>query len=271
MLQRGRLTAFGLALMLSLVAHKKPSPAQDTATAPHGPGVGLAGRDGSAISPIPGQTNILMILMNPAVQDELKLNQDQKTQIFDLVRDGSKKSRDIMQAALKGAVAGGGGGMQAFLSAGAQVRQENERIASKVLQPEQKTRVDQIILRVEGPLAVTRPDIASRLELSPAQKQNVQRTMLQMMQQQRMMFMAANQAGANGFADPLQQAAAMRKETTRLRDAAAAQLARILTTKQKEGFNKMLGEPFDVRQDRSRARPIRPIRTRQCLDRARQS
>jgi hypothetical protein len=36
------------------------------------------------------------------------------------------------------------------------------------------------------------------------------------------------------------------EDTMKLRDAAAQQIGRILNSKQKDAFNKMLGEPFDI-------------------------
>src|SRR4051794_22830412 len=164
---------------------------QDAITAPDGPGMP------GAESGVPGQTNILMIVIAPAVQKELKLDEDQKTRIFELAREGQKKARDLFQAALRGG-GGGEGGPQALMAAGAQLRQVNERAVSKILKPDQKERVDQILLQVDGPLAVSRPEIGKKIGLSQSQTQKVQLTMMQMMQAQRQMFMAARFAGGAG-------------------------------------------------------------------------
>jgi hypothetical protein len=233
---------FALGLVAGCLALAVPvARGQDAITAPDGPGMP------GAESGVPGQTSILMIVIAPAVQQELKLDDDQKNRIFALAREGQKKGRDLMQAALRG---GGQGNPQAFLAAGAQLRQENERAVSKILKPDQKERVDQILLQVDGPLAVSRPEIGKKIGLSQSQTQKVQLTMMQMMQAQRQMFLAARFGGGGGNGGDVMpeagQLAAGRAAMNKLREDATRQLARILTAKQREAFNTLLGEPFDL-------------------------
>jgi hypothetical protein len=230
---------FALGLVAGCLALADPAArGQDAITTPDGPGMP------GAEAGVPGQTNILMIVIAPAVQQELKLDEDQKTRIFELAREGQKKARDLFQAALRG---GGEGNPQALMAAGAQLRQENERAVSKILKPNQKERVDQILLQVDGPLAVSRPEIGKKIGLSQSQTQKVQLTMMQMMQAQRQMFLAARFGGNGGNGMPeADQLAAWRAAMSKLRDDATRQLARILNAKQREAFNDLLGEPFDL-------------------------
>jgi hypothetical protein len=211
-------------------------------------GGGVAGTLGT-----PGGTNPLVILMAPAVQTELKLTDPQKTQVFELAREAGRKSRELFQSMLQP----GGVNPQALMMAGARLRHENERAAASILKPEQKERVNQILLRVEGPLAVARPEVADKLNLTPIQTQQVQATILQLMRAQRETLLATRVASANsgGIPDPGQGAQA-RAGMARLREAAGQQIGRILNGKQKAAFNKMLGEPFDLAKiDPELARP----------------
>ena len=114
-----------------------------------------------------------------------------------------------------------------MIVAGGKLRQEIERSALESLKPEQKKRAEQILLQVEGPLAVARPEIAAKLGLSQQQSQQAQMTALQAAQ-------AIRQAGSG------------RGEAASIREAAARQLGRIIDAKQKKAFNEMLGEPFDL-------------------------
>ena len=234
---RSRTMAVGLSLTFCLTAPGVPAWAQAPGLQQGG---GEAGTTGA-----PGGVNLIIILMAPAVQQELKLTDSQKTQLFELTRDASRKSRDIMQSVFQN----GGANPQALMMAGLQVRQENERAIAKILQPEQKERADQIILRVEGPVAVARPEISSKLNLTPTQSQQIQATLFQMMLAQREFFMANRAATANAGGVPnLNQGAMMRHQMNQLREASGQQIGRILNGKQKAAFNKMLGEPFDISQ-----------------------
>ena len=59
-----------------------------------------------------------------------------KNQVFELTRDASRKSRDLLQGMFRP----GGANPQALMMAGAQLRQENERAAGRILQAPQKER-----------------------------------------------------------------------------------------------------------------------------------
>ena len=139
------------------------------------------------------------------------------------------------------------------MAAGMQFRQENEAAAAKILQPEQKERVDQIMLQIEGPLAVIRPEVAAKLNMTPKQSQQAQMTVMQMGQAVRQMLMAQAASGVN----PALGAAGLPRESlTKLRGAATQQLGRVLDAKQKFQFNKLLGDPFDLAKiDPELARP----------------
>jgi hypothetical protein len=179
---------------------------------------------------------MVVVLMAPAVQKELNLTEDQKTKVFELAREASQRSREFFQAALRS----GGANPQALLAAGMRLRQENERAALKLLEPKQKDRAEQILLRVEGPIAVARPELAEKLNLNPTQVRQVQMTVLQMMQAQREMAQNAGFGAGDGSPSP------SRSGATELRMAAGRQVGRILDAKQKAAFTKLLGEPFDI-------------------------
>lgn len=248
--KRAVFSVLGLSLVVAATAQESRGQAPSNlpraggnAAADPTPGQGQGGVFGQQ-----GNANALVILLAPAVQDELKLSEDQKNQVFKLVRAAGAKAREMIQATSR---AGGGGGVdrQAMMAAFAQLRQENERAAEQVLQSDQKERFSQIMLRVEGPLAVARPEIAAKLGLSQQQTRQVQGTWLQMMQTLRESTLAGQGGnglgnGNGGFNPGMVQANL--RDTMKLRDAAAQQIGRILESKQKDAFNKMLGEPFDL-------------------------
>jgi hypothetical protein len=238
-----RTIAVGLGLSLGLLGLGRESLAQ--APVPPGGGVSAGMEGGGGVAGTvgtPGGVNVVLIVLAPAVQQELKLTDAQKNQVYELSRDAGRKSRDLWQSVFQA----GGANPQALMLAGSRMRQENDRAVSQILQPDQKERANQIVLRVEGPLAVARPEIASKLGLSPAQTQQIQATLFQMMQAQREFVMAsAANANQTGIPDPRQGAMA-RARMNQLRESAGQQIGRILNSKQKAAFNKLLGEPFDI-------------------------
>ena len=132
------------------------------------------------------------------------------------------------------------------MEAGLRLRQETDQAVAKILDPKQKERLDQIALRVEGPLAVARPEVAAKLRLNPTQNEYVQGIMMQMRQQ---LFMGISQGAASGQFDPGQ----VRMLATRLREGAVGEIGKVLDRKQKNAFNKLLGEPFDISKIESEA------------------
>src|SRR5205823_9578144 len=56
----------------------------------------------------------------------------------------------------------------------AHLRAENEAALKTILEPKQRSRLAQIVLQVQGPLAVAEPEIAARLNLGPEQVELIQ-------------------------------------------------------------------------------------------------
>ena len=186
--------------------------------------------------------NAVMVMMAPAVQDELKLSEEQKTKVFEIAREASRKSRELMQAAFRN----GGGNTQGLLAEGLRMRRENEKAVMAELKPEQKARAHEIMLRVEGPLAVARPEVADKLNLSDTQTQQIQGVLGQLMLAMRGVGQGQGQGQAGDAASYTDDPAAGRSGAGQMREAAMQQVGRVLTAKQKAAFNAMLGEPFDL-------------------------
>lgn len=215
----------GIALLLALI----------------GPALVSAQEAGSLISQAanfgPGATggnNLVVILLAPAVQEELKMTDQQKNKVFEVAREAGRKSREALQASMFNS----GGNPRAVLATAMQLRAENEHAVVQSLSPEQKDRAQQIQLRVEGPLAVAQPEIAKKIGVTPRQSEEIQGVMVQLFLAQRQM---ALQNGGGFGPRPLSRA-----EAAPLRKAAVKQISSILNAKQKAAFDKLLGEPFDL-------------------------
>lgn len=186
----------------------------------------------------------LLIAMAPAVQEELKLKDDQKTRVYDLVRSMSQKQRELMQSVMFG----GGANPQSIFQARDGLRREMEQSLGQIYDKKQNERFLQIILRAEGPLAVARAEIASRLGLTDDQSAQVRLIAIQLQQKQRQLFMTLRSNGvtAGGPGFDRQAVGQFTAASDRLRKEAVQQIARVLKKKQRDDFDKMLGEPFDL-------------------------
>jgi hypothetical protein len=183
----------------------------------------------------PGQSSPVMILLAPSVQKELKLNEEQKTKVYNFARTASQKHRDLMQQMMFG----GNANPQAMMQASWQIRKENDQAIAQILEPKQKERLDQIVLQHEGPLAVARPEIAAKLKLNETQQEYVQGVLVEM---RRELMMSVRQSMAAGQYNPAQA----RELSAQLRKQAVMDISQVIDAKQKKTFNSMLGAPFDL-------------------------
>ena len=162
---------------------------------------------------------------------------------------------------------GGQGGFQAIRQAMTDLQQQSEAAYSKILSPAQVNRLGQIALQQQGVFAVIRPDIRrEKLNMSEDQVAQIQEIQNEMRQEQR--TARANQRNVfrqfetpNGGVDIASlrdkmdsaefkvQVAANNKaaeEADKVHDQAVVAVGKALTKKQKDSFNKMIGDPFDT-------------------------
>jgi hypothetical protein len=234
-----------------------------------------------------GMTSLLQ--GNAALQEELGLTDRQKGEL----KAASKAIRRRQDELLRKMPAGGGGsgGDQAraeIVQAGegdeefdpgamreaiGALGRESDESVLRALSPRQRERLSQIALRIEGPTAVARPEVASRLNLSPDQQARVaaivdrmgadqQRRLIAQMERPRPSPAGSApaapgpRAAAKGPAPAVGDAGgeeAAGAETQRAGDeqdralkAAEAQVAGVLTPRQKKVFNRLLGPDFDL-------------------------
>jgi|GEM_PF-2107298 len=221
----------------------KPEPAArrdaDPPELPEGPTEGLAGL--SRLGTMVPQTPIT-ILLAPAVQSELNLTEKQKAQASDLALSSTQKQRDLYRNVLSSPE----NLPEALIGARNELRQENEQAIVGILEPRQAHRLNQIILQFEGPLAVSRSEIAHKLRLSETQNDYIQGIMLELQEQQRALYAEARRRAVTlSQLDP-SRFGQVRSEMAKLRDRAVQRIAKVLDRKQKLAFNKMLGAQFDL-------------------------
>jgi len=260
------------------------------AQGPGGPGGGGRGGRGG-FGGFGGRSGGMFgLLENPAVQTELKLTEEQKTQL--------KSTTELVNAERTKLFAGMGRNRRnnntnnadpnaannadpnaapptdpETMRANMQAFQGNvEKAYKKVLTKDQLTRLTQIDLQNQGPMAVFRPEIAQKLNISEDQMAQMQE--IQQGQREQEAFLAyRRQFDRNAFRkddgsfdrEAMKKAldtpeakarqAEMKSQIDKGQSLATKAVAKVLTKNQKKKFNDMLGKEFDVASLRGQGGP----------------
>lgn len=172
-----------------------------------------------------------MLLVNPQVQTELKLTEEQRRQIQDIVA----RAREEMRPQ-QGQRPGAGGQRPGQGGMGANMERYTEE-AMRILQPNQRERFEQIQLRVQGVRALGREDIAQKVGLTQEQRQQIRD------------ILRENMGGRDGARpnpgewNPQE----MRAQMEERRQENERRILQILTAEQKAKWESLLGAPFELR------------------------
>lgn len=221
-----RLKACALATLLlpavvSAQQASAPKVAQDPLSSPNG------------VPHLAGESaNALLIALAPAVQTELKLNDAQKSKIQRLAKSAAQQSQGLAAGADPN-VAG-------------DPRAETDRALARILDRRQAARLRQIMLQAEGPGAITRPEVAEKLNFDPVQVATIQTLMTQWQQSQNQVLEMTRANGALAAEPNPDEFAKLRLASSRLRKRAAEQINQILDRRQKATLDRILGPAFDL-------------------------
>ena len=176
------------------------------------------------------------VLAMPEVQKELGLSDEQKKRVDDLLKDlgMSEADRKGLQALSKEE-------RRERLKEAAKKSQENagktKEAVKSILDAKQLERFNQLVLQAEGVMALARPDVTEKLGLSQEQKDKLR-------------GIAQNALPDQGSLADLKNATKedRRAAFTKMREKsekAKADALDVLTTEQKETWEKMQGKKFD--------------------------
>jgi hypothetical protein len=220
-------------------------------------------------------TTPLLLIQRAPVQKELKLTEEQKARIARLDEQLNQQRRDEASRISQGAR--GVSSMGAVQEMIAARRTKDEAELARLLEPGQRGRLQQIALQIEGPMAVARPEVAEKLNMSPEQREviaakiaeyNAARQALWQSQLDRLEHApravrppkAPDKPAKTAAVSPEEKEKArakdkdalaarlrsMSEESARLHEEAVRQIGKEMTRRQKDAFNRMLGEPFDL-------------------------
>ena len=180
----------------------------------------------------------LMLLRNKSVQTELKMTQPQ----IDKLDTAEQALRETMRGMWQPGQGGGpGGDPQAFEQMRTKMQAAQDKAVADVLDTTQAARFKQIQLQQMGPRAFGRPDVAGKLQITAAQK-----TQLQSIQQAQGQQMRTAMQGfdfQNATPEDRQKAFAKFQE---MQKATGDKMMAVLTPAQKAQWTKMVGKPFAI-------------------------
>jgi Spy/CpxP family protein refolding chaperone len=168
------------------------------------------------------------LLRRPEVQAELKLTDDQKTKVTEMLdklrQDQQGRFQDLRDASPEE--------RQKIM---AEMQAEQTKRVNAILNTDQQKRFREISLQQQGYSALAMPDVQTELKLTDDQKSKVREIMQQ--QQQAMRDIFQNAGGDREAA---------RSKMEELRKANDDKLAAVLTDDQKNQWKAMLGTPFKL-------------------------
>jgi hypothetical protein len=209
------------------------------------------------------------LLRTPEVQKELKLTGQQIEKITRIAEQAKTSKKQVEEAHGKGK-----GREKGKAKADDPIAKEQERIAreamggvfaelerdtdqriSSILNSRQRTRLTQIVLRVEGPSAFITPELIETLALGPEQLELIQDILAGVKTEQEQYKESRKQASelvkASGDLDLEKMRKNQEKTQTRsfaykLSKQVMPRIAQVLTRRQREIYNRMLGDSFDL-------------------------
>jgi hypothetical protein len=184
----------------------------------------------------PAGVDPFLLLLRGPVQAELRMSDDQKQQARTLIPEAARAIDVFKRTPYPPA-----GTPEALLAAGERLRAENYRLAAKVLLPEQYTRLEKLVLQMEGPIALAHPEITRKLSLTREQTKRVRGVAYELI----MADHVRHPPGGTGISTE-ETVMADRVMARQARDAAAGRISRVLNARQKAAFNDMLGPPIDL-------------------------
>ncbi|MCB0826371.1 MAG: hypothetical protein KDC26_09295 [Armatimonadetes bacterium] len=133
-----------------------------------GQGGGFGGQRGGMMG---GGASVAQLVGRADVQKDIKLTDEQKTKIEKINADAQAQRQAMFEEMRNG---GGGGDRQAMMSQFQKMQEDIDKKVEAVLTAEQKTRITQIKVQLQGARALMDNKIQNELKLSVDQKKKIE-------------------------------------------------------------------------------------------------
>jgi hypothetical protein len=197
-----------------------------------------------------GGAGPLGLVNNKAVQEELKMSEEQISKLKDWARDFMKTSFEMMKE--EGVTFGKGGfgkldeEMQAKIAAAqAKITKEAYKQLADVLKPEQIKRLKQIEIQQLGVRAFSTPEVVEALKLTDSQKASVKGISGDLQKETREIFSELGGGFGKGKFD-FEKFNEANKKVQKLTKEYMSKIDEILDESQKKTWKELTGEAFDL-------------------------
>lgn len=161
------------------------------------------------------------LLGQESIQKELKLSEAQLKTV--------KELGDKQREAMKGLTAAGGAeGFKKIM----EMAQENEKAYTALLKPDQAKRLKEISLQVQGPRALSDPDVVKGLGVTAEQQEKIRELQTESFKQ------------TAALREQTTDRAELRKKTDEINKKTQETVLGLLTADQRTKWKEMTGEPF---------------------------
>ena len=189
------------------------------------------------------------LALNPSVQKELNLSEDQIQKIKDVTQSIRDKHKDESDAVRN---LQGDERREKGQELRKKISDETNQALAGILKPEQSKRLKEITLQQRGPQAFNDPETQKALNLTDDQKDKIKTINEDSAKDMRELFPQGGRRGAGGggggavdpaaFKERMTKVAAIRKETM-------DKVTSVLTEDQKKTWKEMTGQPFEVKYE----------------------
>lgn len=175
-----------------------------------------------------------MLLMNPDVQQELKLSEDQIAKVKEIAQSVFEKNKEIF-AKLKDTPKEEL--REKFAEIAKAIGEETDKAMKDLLKPEQTKRMRQLELQQRGYEAFTDAEVQKDLKLDDDQKEKIKTLTEDARKEAGELFQGA---AKGNFQETMTKVQAIRKETLE-------KVTAILKDDQKKSWKNLTGEPFEFK------------------------
>ena len=212
---------------------------------------GMVGLAQAQFRPGGGGGGVTFLVSNKAVQEDLKLTEDQVTKLKDWGTEFRKKSAEIMKD--KGIDFGKGGGFgkmddetrTKLEAANAEINKAAYTQLADVLKKEQVERLKQIQRQQMGASAFTNAEVADALKLTAAQKDSVKGVLGDLQKDTKEITGTGAGGGGKGKFD-FEKMQENQKKVQKLQKEYLGKLEDLLDDKQKAAWKELKGAEFDL-------------------------
>jgi Spy/CpxP family protein refolding chaperone len=208
-----------------------------------------------------GMGGVTQLVTQKAVQEELKMTDEQVTKVGDWAKDFRTKAMEIMKdkgVDFGGGFKGGKGGQpnpemaEKMAAASAEVNKVAFKELGDVLKKEQVERLKQIEIQNMGVSAFVDPEVAEALKLNDSQKTSIKGMVADLNKDRRDIMTEAGLGGGNfkkgggGAAPDMEKMQEAQKKVQKVQKEYVAKAMDLLNDDQKKTWKTMIGTPFDL-------------------------